>query len=85
MCPCHVSILMNILLGCHGKFEIRIEEGWLTEPIIFLIGHYIHYKTMFFLFKSVLYFPHNHHMVNEDFFLILLFILTKYQCQRALV
>ena len=32
----------------------RLEEGWLTEPVIFFIGHNIHYKTMFFLFNSVL-------------------------------
>ena len=30
------------------------------------IGHYIHYKTMSFLFNSVLYFPHNYHMVKEE-------------------
>ena len=28
--------------------------------------YYIHYKTMFFLFNSVLYFPHNYHMVREE-------------------
>ena len=45
---------------------MRIEEGWLTEPETIFIGHYIHYKTMFFLFNSVLYFPHNYHMVKEE-------------------
>ena len=45
---------------------IRIEEGWLTEPVVFFIGHYIHYKTMSFLFNSVLYFPHDYHMVKEE-------------------
>ena len=44
----------------------RGEEGWLTEPVIFFIGHYIHYETMFFLFNSVSYFPHNYHMVKEE-------------------
>ena len=43
-------ILISILLACHGKFQIIIEEGWLTEPVVFLIGHFIHYKTMSFLF-----------------------------------
>ena len=57
LCPCQMSILISILLVCHGKFQIRIEEGWLTEPVVFLIGHFIHYKTMSFLFNSVLYFP----------------------------
>ena len=52
-----------ILLVLNKK---RIEEGWLTEPVVFFIGHYIHYKTMFFLFNSVLYFPHNYHMVKEE-------------------
>ena len=28
--------------------------------------HYIHYKTMFFLFNSVLYFPHNYHNIIEE-------------------
>ena len=32
---------------------IRIEEGWLTEPVIFFVGHYIHYETMFFPFNSI--------------------------------
>ena len=31
------------------------------EPLLFFIVHYIHYKTMSFLFNSVLYFPHNYH------------------------
>ena len=54
-----MSISISILLGCYGEFKIIIEEGWLTEPVIFFIDHYIHYKTMLFLFNSVLYFPHN--------------------------
>ena len=45
LCPCQMSILKSILLVCHGKFQIRIEEGWLTELVVFLIGHFIHYKT----------------------------------------
>ena len=61
-----MSVLISILLGRHGKFEIRIEEGWLTEPVVFFIGHYIHYKTMFFLFNSVFYFPYNYHMVKGE-------------------
>ena len=61
-----MSILISFLLACHGKFQIRIEEGWLTEPVVFLIGHFIHYKTMSFLFNSVLYFPHNYQMVKEE-------------------
>ena len=28
-----------------------------TEPVVFFIGHYIHCKTISFLFNSVLYFP----------------------------
>ena len=35
-------------------------------PVVFFIGHYIHYKTMSFLFNSVLYFPHNYPMVKEE-------------------
>ena len=61
-----MSILISILLACHGKFQIRIEEGWLTELEVFLFGHFIHYKTMSFLFNSVLYFPHNYQMVKEE-------------------
>ena len=61
-----MSILIGILLACHCKFEIRIEEGRLTEPAVFFIGHYIYYKTMSCLFNSVLYFPHNYHMVKEE-------------------
>ena len=61
-----MSILISILLACYDKFQIRIEEGWLTEPLIFFIVHYIHYKTMSFLFNSVLYFPHNYHVVKEE-------------------
>ena len=38
----------------------RIEEGRLTEPVLFFIRHYIHYKTITFLFNSALYFPHNY-------------------------
>ena len=49
-----------------GKFQIRIEEGWLTEPVAFIIGHYIHYKTMSFLYNSVRYFPNNYQMVKEE-------------------
>ena len=45
-----IPTTISILLGCHGEFEIRIEKGWLTEPVIFFIGHYIYYETMFFLF-----------------------------------
>ena len=45
---------------------MRIEKGWLTEPLVFFIVHYIRYKTMSFLFNSVLYFPHNYHMVKEE-------------------
>ena len=37
-----------------------------NRTVIFFICHYIHYKTMFFLFNSVLYFPHNYHMVKEE-------------------
>ena len=44
---------------------MRIEEGWLTEPVVFFIGHYIPFKTMSFLFNSVLYFPHNYHIVKD--------------------
>ena len=44
----------------------RIEEGWLTEPVELFIGHYIYYETLSFLFNSVLYFPHNNHMVKEE-------------------
>ena len=62
LCPCQMSIL--ILLACHDK--VRIEKGLLTEPVVFIIGHYIHYKTMSFLFNSVLYFSHNYHMVKEE-------------------
>ena len=40
--------------SCHGKIEMRIEEGWLTEPVVFFIGHYVHCNTMSFLFNSVL-------------------------------
>ena len=47
-------------------FEIRIEEGWLIEPVVFFIGHYIHYKTMSFLFDSILYFPQIYHVVKEE-------------------
>ena len=36
-----------------------------TSSILF-IGYYIDYKTMSFLFNSVLYFPHNYHMVKEE-------------------
>ena len=43
-----MSILMTIFPACHGKFEIRIEGALLTEPVVFFIGHYIHYKTMSF-------------------------------------
>ena len=53
-------------LSCLSSFKIRIEEGWLTDPVVFFIGHYIHYKTMSFLFNSVLYFPHNYHMAKEE-------------------
>ena len=74
LCPCHVSIFINILVDCHGKFEIRIEEGWLTEPVTFFIGHNIHYKTMFFLFNSVLYFPDNYQMDKDKFIFIYTFI-----------
>ena len=45
---------------------MRIEEGWLTEPVVFFIGHYIPFKTMSFLFNSVLYFPHNYHIVKDE-------------------
>ena len=65
-CLCQMSTFISILLACHGKFKIRIEEGWLTEPVVFLMGHYIHYKTMSFLFNSVLYFPHNCYMVRKE-------------------
>ena len=62
-----MSILISILRGFHVKILIRIQEGWLTELVMFFIGHYyIHYKTMFFLFNSVLYFPSNYHMVKEE-------------------
>ena len=61
-----IITIIIILLACHGKFEIRIEEGWLTEPVVFLIGDYIHYKTMSFLFNFVLYFPQNYHMVKKE-------------------
>ena len=57
---------VNFLLACHDKFQIIIEEGWLTEPVVFFIGHFIHYKTMSFLFNFVLYFPHNYQMVKEE-------------------
>ena len=60
-----MSILISILLACHSKFEIRIEEGWLIE-VVFFIGHYIHYKTISFLFNSVLYFSHNYYMLKEE-------------------
>ena len=33
----------------------------MTEPVVLFIGHYINYKTISFLFNSVLYFPHNYH------------------------
>ena len=45
---------------------MRIEEGWLTEPVVFFIGYYIHYKTMSLLLNSVLYFPYSYHMVKEE-------------------
>ena len=35
-----MSILISILLGFHVKILIRIEEGWLTELVMFFIGHY---------------------------------------------
>ena len=57
-----MSIL--ILLACHDK--VRIEKEWLTEPVVFIIGLFIHYKTMSFLYNSVLYFSHNYHMVMEE-------------------
>ena len=37
----------------------------MTKSVVLLIGHNIYYKTMSFLFNSVLYFPHNYHMVKE--------------------
>ena len=45
---------------------LRIKEGWLTEPVVFFIGHYIPFKTMSFLLNSVLCFPHTYDMVKEE-------------------
>ena len=43
-------------------------QSWqvLNKNRVFVIRHEIHYKTMSFLFNSVLYFPHNDHMVKEE-------------------
>ena len=38
----------------------------MIKPVIFFIGHYIHYKTISFLFNSVLYFSHTYHIVKEE-------------------
>ena len=35
------------------------NRGRMADRTCNILGHYIHYKTMFFLFNSVLYFPHN--------------------------
>ena len=42
------------------------NRGRMADRVVFLIGHFIHYKTMSFLFNSVLYFPHNYQMVKEE-------------------
>ena len=54
-----MTILTSILLACHG-----IEEGCLTEPVVFFIGHYIHY-VLSFQFCFVLS-SYNYHMVKEE-------------------
>ena len=61
-----MSILINILLACNGKFYITIQEGALTEPVVLFIGHYIHYKTMssFFFFFFFCVFSDNYYMVK---------------------
>ena len=33
-----MSILISILLACHSKFQVGIEEGWLIEPVVFFTG-----------------------------------------------
>ena len=66
LCPCQMSILINILLACHGKFFSldKNREVQRTEHVVFIIGHYNHSKIMSFLFNSILHFSHNYHMVN---------------------
>ena len=53
------ALCFDNILQFEKHLFCRIEEGWLTEHVVLFIGHYSHYKTMSFLFNSVLYFPHN--------------------------
>ena len=63
-------ILINILLFCHDQFQIRIEKGPMTEPVVFCIGHLrLHSLWNHFCvlsFHSVIYFPHKYHMLKEE-------------------
>ena len=57
-----MSILISILRG----FHLNKNTGRMADRTFFIGHYYIHYKTMFFLFNSVLYFPSNYHMVKEE-------------------
>ena len=68
LCPCQTSSLINILLACHDKFKVRIEKRTCSTPY-WAIGIIFTKKTFLcplISIHSVLYFPHNYHMVKEE-------------------
>ena len=84
-CGLRLSGLLHI---SYGPDKEHVNFFWFIHFFSRPKSHMLlyRYKTIFFLFNSVLYFPHKYHIVKEEnlFFLILLFILTKYWPQRAL-
>ena len=49
--------------SCLSWQVLNKNRGWLTEPAVFFIDHYIH-CVLSFQFYFV--FPHNYHMVKEE-------------------
>ena len=41
LCPFQMSILINTFVACHNQFQIRIEKGQTTKPVVFFSKHNI--------------------------------------------